>query len=102
MLDKGVPCCVFRRSRTSESFQLLHVEYIRRPRVKTVVVSLPLYKSIPSCHSSYGFSTPFLSCTHRLLSKSFAIPLRKMCPLSSLHSNLQARKLLGRSKDEHL
>src|SRR6218665_3208331 len=59
MLVKSVPCCFFRRSRTSESFQLLHIEYIRRPRVKTVVVSLPLYKVFRLATPLTGFQYLF-------------------------------------------
>src|SRR6218665_1692341 len=59
MLDKSVPCCFFCRSRTSESFQLLHVEYIRHPRVKTVVVSLPLYKVFRLATPLTGFQHLF-------------------------------------------
>src|SRR6218665_1552240 len=92
MLDKSVPCCFFHRSRTSESFQLLHVEYIRRPRVKTVVVSLPLYKVFRLATPLTGFQHLFY-LVHVVFLQNLLQFLFVKCPLYLL--SIQIGKLVS-------
>src|SRR6218665_2654570 len=92
MLDKTVPCCFFRRSRTNESFQLLHVEYIRRPRVKTVVISLPLYKVFRLATPLTGFQYLF-DLVHVVFLQNFMQFLFVKCSLYLL--SIQICKLVS-------
>src|SRR6218665_1628298 len=92
MLDKSVPFCFFHRSRSSESFQVLHVEYIGRPRVKTIVVSLPLYKVFRLATPLTGFQHLF-DPVHVVFFQNLRQFLFVKCPLYLL--SIQICKLVS-------